>query len=247
MNRDPNFVNKRGETPLFKAKTAREVELLVERGADVNAIRQGGFVEGFGTTPLFRATTLEVQAALIAAGANPNAFDESGRTPLFSVPAEPAFTENLIRAGADVNRADGDGNTPLHYAVSGDYPDIVDLLLTAGADINAKNHQGKLALFYASVATIADQLLRAGADVHAQDKEGRTALFLRDHEVILTDDDEAVARALLVHGADPFVVDIEGNMPIVQAAVVARAAHRRTQLLAIAGEPNVDRLSTRAM
>jgi len=194
MNKDPNFVNKHGETPLFKAKTAREVELLVSRGADVNAIRKGNFVQGLGMTPLFRAKTVEVQAALLVAGANPNAVDELGRTPLFSVPPDPAFTDNLIRAGADVNWADLTGNTPLFSAVFG-YPDIVTLLLAAGANGNSRNYEGQTPLFWAN--------------------------------------DPDSAELLLQYGADPFAVDNEGNLSSVEAAVVARAAHRRKGLLSV--------------
>lgn len=205
MNKDPNFVNKNGETPLFKAKTAREVELLVSRGADVNAVRRGSFVQ----TPLFRAKTVEVQAALLAAGANPNAVDSVGRTPLFAVPPDPAFTDNLIRAGADVNWADLEGNTPLCYAVFG-YPDIVRLLLVAGANVNSRNNAGETPLFWA-----------------------------KEH---------SIAALLLDHGADPFAVDNDGNLSSVEAAVVARAAHRRRALLSVvAGTPQEPEFCRRAM
>ena len=44
---------------------------------------------------------------------------------------------------------------------------------------------------------------------------------------------DADAKLLLQHGADPFAVDNEGNLPLVEPAVVARAAHRRKALLSV--------------
>ena len=279
MNKDPNFVNKRGETPLFKAKTAKEVELLVARGADVNAVCKGEHLvempPGIGTTPLFAAVNAEVQAALLAAGADPNAVDECGRTALFHLPPDPAFARNLIRAGANVRWADMSNDTPLHYAVVGDYPETVNLLLLAGADVNARNLRGGTPLFYTHVESVADLLLRSGADPNAQNEYGRTPLFCRD-ECFDPYPTEALARLflahgadvnardhqgmrplhlaptdemavlLLDHGADPFATDNEDNLPSVPAAAEARAAHCRSQLLAVAS-PRPNRAIRRAM
>lgn len=267
MNKDPHFRNKKGETPLFKAKTAKEVMLLVERGADINAIRQGhSFYDlgpDIGTTPLFYPANLEVQEALIATGADVNAVDETCQTPLFCVPPEPAFTENQIKAGANVHWKNGSRHTPLHFAVCG-YPEIVKLLLAAGADANACCLEGQTPLFFTTLPEVAELLLVAGADPKARDTTGRTALFCRDEQfepyldehiakVLLAHGSfvnardgqgqtplhaaatPELAQVLLAHGADPWITDNAGNLPSIEAAVVARAAQRRAQLAGIAG------------
>jgi cytohesin len=87
-------------TPLHIAQCASVVEVLVRRGADVNARAQNGW------TPLHVQAqegedtgALEVMEALLAAGADPNLTDNEGNTPIvFAHEREEPEKIELLRA-----------------------------------------------------------------------------------------------------------------------------------------------------
>ena len=105
-------------------------ELLIEKGADVNA-------EGNeGGTPLYivaDAGHKEIAKLLIANGADVNAEDEFGETPLHRAAREghKEIAELLIAKGANVN-ANRRGGTPLDLAIEYRCPDTADLLRKHG-------------------------------------------------------------------------------------------------------------------
>ncbi|CAG0897501.1 unnamed protein product [Cyprideis torosa] len=95
---DPNIANSGDETsPLHHAKSAETAELLIAKGAEVNA------KDRRGKTPLFEATENHhhsVVEVLLANGADPNIADEDERSPLHRArSAETA--ELLIEKGAE--------------------------------------------------------------------------------------------------------------------------------------------------
>ncbi len=143
-------------------------ELLVERGADVNAVDRGG------ETALHMACrTQDVYLArfLLSHGAQRSVQvrDAAGNTPLIdaaaaegtrSVPvpvmgevvittleAPPSaeLVQLLLDAGADLSAPTNRGNTALHIAAYKGHLEIVRLLLSRGADRNLKNARGETA------------------------------------------------------------------------------------------------------
>ena len=75
-----NAKDENGVTPLHWTKTEEIAELLIAKGADVNAKDDWS-----GSTPLHRAATFgykEIAELLIAKGADVNARTGSGETPL---------------------------------------------------------------------------------------------------------------------------------------------------------------------
>jgi len=109
------------------------VELLIARGADVNAASGSR-----SSTPLNAAALTgnkPMVEILIAKGADVSGKRLSGRTPLYSA-AEQGHTEVvklLIAKGADVNASDRRGRTPLAIAESKGHTEIVEMLLKHGA------------------------------------------------------------------------------------------------------------------
>jgi ankyrin repeat protein len=153
------------------------VELLLSRGADVNALtRSGG-------TALLTATRGGFQAVvevLLAHKADVNAhFTTINQTltPLH-LAAEKGYA-NLIKlllaAGANPNVENSEGQTPLSYAAENGYLEIVKMLLAAKADPDGgKLDVPLLSAIHKQDALSAEQLLEAGANPNAASAEGWT-------------------------------------------------------------------------
>lgn len=128
-----------------------EIQILISKGADVNAKDAG--LGGMTALHLVLFDDSEIAECLLQAGADANAKDDYGSTPLHVLcgagGGEPdSYDDNLgytfaalIKAGAAVDARNAAGNTPLHET----YEDaLADLLLRAGADVEARNKEGKL-------------------------------------------------------------------------------------------------------
>ncbi|MDQ7827349.1 MAG: ankyrin repeat domain-containing protein [Candidatus Eremiobacteraeota bacterium] len=129
------------------------VELLISKGADVNA------KDGTGMTALFRAmVSKDILELLLSSGADINVKALKGMTPLmfFTLFCEKTFIELLIHHGAEVN-AKSD-------------KDLIDILghslISNSTEANIKNNNGWTALMFAEARgekDIADLLRKHGA------------------------------------------------------------------------------------
>lgn len=128
------------------------VKLLLEKGADVNAI--GG---DFDSTPL--------HLAIIS--------DPNDKCP------DPEIVKLLLEYGADANIKNKLGFRPLQVACAHQCLEVIKLLLEYGADINMCTQDGStllhLATFFGN-PNMAELLLNNGVDVSSKDKKGHTAL-----------------------------------------------------------------------
>ena len=124
-----------GDTPLLWAAGLGHkgvVEMLITKGADVNAKADGGW------TPLHYATggnDMEIVELLIDKGADINAKNARDQiTPLHWAAwrGHKEVTELLIAKGADVNAKDVNDETPLNWAEEGKHKEITDLLRKQG-------------------------------------------------------------------------------------------------------------------
>ncbi len=106
-----------GRTALFLARLPQTVRLLIDRGADVNA------VDRYGSTALFRAAEmqanfledgLEIMRILLVNGADVNARNTHGETALMYVATVEA-ARVLIAGGADINAKDRQGYSVLGH------------------------------------------------------------------------------------------------------------------------------------
>lgn len=122
------------------------------------------------------------------------------------------MVRELLAAGANVDRPNAGTHTPLEVASEGGHDDIVDALLAEGADPTYKDALNDTALHFASVTLgaasvrIVVLLIDAGAEVDAISSDGTTPLMWgAAFGNVLT------VKTLLVHGADPGIVDRGGR------------------------------------
>ena len=150
LDKDPGRVTRPdslGFPPLIWAALSGQravVELLIARGADVNAQSPEG-------TALHAATFgghADVVRVLITKGAKVNDDGSAGIPPLVLAArtGQAASAEALLEAGATVDARDSGGNTPLLLAASRGNADLVRVLLARKADRTAVNQFGNTPL-----------------------------------------------------------------------------------------------------
>ncbi|CAG0899821.1 unnamed protein product [Cyprideis torosa] len=204
-------------SPLHHATSAETAELLIAKGAEVNAENWGG------ETPLFTATRWNrhsVVRVLLAHGADLNIRDIEQISPLHQATSA-EIAELLILKGADVNAKANNGNTPLFDAIENDHRSVIHVLLAHGADPNITHEDGRSPLFVAtekSIHSVVEVLLTHGADPNITHEDGRSPLFVATEKNI-----HSVVEVLLTHGADPNMLDYNETSPLhqVQSAKTA--------------------------
>jgi ankyrin repeat protein len=182
------------ETPLHEIIRLNEgtldaVQFLIERGADVNALREDLW------TPLHLAVDIgELKMARVLLDHHGvNAQTDEGLTAWhFSSRKDMSTLDNdssalaklLLERGANVNLPAKDKTTPLHLASYNTQPEIVRVLLEHGANTEAENDEGKIPLqegvrgerhFHKDRASVTRLLLERGASAYGREKYHVTA------------------------------------------------------------------------
>ena len=155
-----------GYTPLMETSLLDMVQLLVKRGANVNAKSK------FSYTPLQKAVFSFVEGKrkegdcekilnlLLDKGATVDVQDGNGNTPLMTAVQKINAAKILVAKNPNVNIQNNNGETALMYAVKGGLIKVVLMMPVVGPSIEST----KL-------------LLSKGANVELQDKWGKTALM----------------------------------------------------------------------
>jgi cytohesin len=173
-------------TPLSIASTKEVAELLIDKGADVNAIPKSGL---FGTSLDYAIRNKHPEIANLLR-------KHGGKTKKELKVAESIHdasqygnieaVKQHLAAGVDVNaKTKTYGRTPLRWAAWGGHKEIVELLIAEGADVNAPQNGGWTPLHCAAGKDhkeIAELLITAGADVNAKDEDGDTPLDNAKHK-----------------------------------------------------------------
>lgn len=157
-------------------------ELLVKRGADVNA--KGELDE----TPLHMAVRnqyLPSVQLLVNKGAAVNSTANNNVTPL-DVAARGGhlgIVRYLLEKGATVNQVLSiKAQSPLHNAIRKNHQEIVKLLIDKGANVNAQDFYHDTPLHVAvandSCSEIVEYLLKRGSNVMASDIDGNTPIYI---------------------------------------------------------------------
>lgn len=148
--------NRHRQTPLHSASLRSQIatiELLAERGADLNASQSDG------KTPLHIAADCgdrDVTEVLLRKGAAVDSFDKHGSTSLHYATRRKMATvaKMLMASGASADVPNSSGQTPLHTAAWCGSIVIVELLVANGADVTATDECGHSALQVAEEALL---------------------------------------------------------------------------------------------
>ncbi|KAJ8871765.1 hypothetical protein PR048_028105 [Dryococelus australis] len=237
---------------VFNVQALATLKLLLERGANINA------VDKHRRTPLYYATFLkktgvvgcDVLKLLIAPSehserrADVGICDDTGKTLMHKLAEDDDFflMKWLLETNADsrklVNAVDSNGSTPLHYAAKSVMQDSVVVLVIYGADLNTVNKYKRTALHEAADTDYIETLkYLAGHMIHrgshtaldAVDIDGCTAL----HYASQRGNIQAV-KFLSQKGVDINIQDNGGRTPLHLAA-----AHGRTKVVKYLVERNV--------
>jgi ankyrin repeat protein len=202
---DPHQTDYEGGSALHHANSAELVRVLIQHGADVNALSKPHERIGNAAMPILKTPLQDVlnpyrqgegaAAALLELGADPRLPDSRGLNALFYC-ARVDDVELLRRHGLTLDQRTPDGGTLLHHL--------------------SAYHQGAVARDERTVALIR-YLVENGVDINAGDGEGQTVLHLIARSEYGGDDDVAL---LLQLGADKGVTDKKGRRP---SAVVPRS------------------------
>lgn len=218
------------------------IELLISRGADVNART------GSNETPLHlscKDPNVDNVRSLLVHGADPDSICGGGRTAMHVLTAFPSHIINvtflaifrlLHDYGADVNAKDEFGDTTLHllakrsvvspFALGYANVHFFELLMIHGANMNAQNNVGKTPLHV--LATVWTELaffkailqlsLQHGVNVDAQNEDGDTPLHTlikqAVHIRVSGTACEAIIQLLLQHGANVNTRNSTGDTPL---------------------------------
>ena len=205
-----------GEVPLIvlakRGGSARDVQLLLDAAADVNA------AAALGQVPLHFASLqghVDIINALVSGGAILNlatTHDESTAVWMASFMGHSNVVDELFRRGADMNQARTDGSTPLWIASEKGHSDVVDALIRCKVDMDKATLDGCTPLCIASQKGhlyVVEALLRSGAD------KGKAILSSQEAH---SDADELPLSGAMTGGGTPlYVASFYGHSHVVDA------------------------------
>ena len=179
------------------------VNLLLERGADVNAKDLDGW------TALMHTDSVNVARMLLNRGVNVNEKSIDGETALgLSIDDNSLdMVKELIKYGADVNDKMYDyGN--LDVAVSNNFWEIAEVLVDNGADVDVRNNEGFTPIMVVASSLqsrLLEKMVKKSKNIDVVDDNGRSAL-IKSAMCGLKENVEI----LLQNGANKDITDLTG-------------------------------------
>lgn len=239
-----NVVDKKGDTPFSLAAEngiLDSVQMLATAGADLNHANK------WGRTPLMLAAREgheDVVSFLVAQHALLNLTDSYGGSALSYALWKDHFAaaQVLLDAGCPATSvvapgtAPNDWISPMNLAVRTFDQSLIDLLLAHGGKINEPDgfgHTALMELIYAhGHEDLINYLLEKGANPNVADARGFTPFL-----AVIRNEDAAMTRLFLQHGAKLEQTDSMGRTPLIFAACMQRA-NQITELIADKADVN---------
>ncbi len=201
------------DTPLHVCKDPEIIDMLLERGADLNAR------DDSANTPLMTAIRFdapeEVIQRLIDRGANINAASSSGYTPLHLsiLGKNEKMFHFLAERGADLFAVTNSGENAMDIAIWMNLPAVVPYLFEHGFSPNALSRGGGTLLHetrWDDLEEILDLFLQAGADLSIKEPcYGDTPL----HRAVRNNSLNTVEK-LVKAGANVNAINFSGSSPL---------------------------------
>ena len=207
-----------GDTILHHAAMSASfdvIDMLVQDGAEVNAVNNGGETPLHVTFSGFQGhnpkTILDIMDLLIAKGAKVNAVDHEGRTVLHwaAHKGNVEALDRLLGYGASINTSDAENRTALWFAAKSGHRRATAFLIEHGAQVNTANYE-KSALWeavFGKHSDVVDILLQHDANVNQLGLQGDPILTRLIRYRIL---ESKIAEQLLAAWADPNIKDRDG-------------------------------------
>ncbi|MBI3880937.1 MAG: ankyrin repeat domain-containing protein [Verrucomicrobia bacterium] len=211
-------------------------ELLIERGADVNAKDRGSAIEEGGLRPLHYACDagrVAMARLLLKNGADPDCSSQDWNTPFSTALyiGNKPIAECLLEHGAKADGPEKCRWPPIVAAAArNDLPMVVELL-RRGANPNRIGGNGSCALSETGSIECAAQLLAYGADVNLVDSWGNGSPLLNK---LIAGSDEMI-RLLVQSGAK-----VNSTSKNTTAPILIVAMHPRIEIAEILNEAGAD-------
>lgn len=170
-----NIKNKDDKTPLHEAcqfSRLDNVNILLEHGADVNAIKRADWTPLMLACAKTQQTSVEIVNLLLKNGALVNLVNKDGWNALHLVARDGnvAVFRVLVQSGSDINRATKNGRIALHIAALHSNIEIINDILTMKPEsVKVKDNCGNTALHEAVLGgniEICKLLIRRGGKIN---------------------------------------------------------------------------------
>ncbi|XP_067653124.1 ankyrin-3-like [Haliotis asinina] len=209
-----SVVDKNGDNILYFACSGKD-EQIVQHVLELHIVDINCRTTT-GMTPLMIAAehnAHDVFKLLLDSGGDPSVVNSDGNNALYFAcsTADGEIVKNLLKLDlVDINCRGSDGMTPLLLAARYNTHDVFELLLENGADPSLVNGDGNNVLHFACMADD-EEIVKHILEPHLVDINSRG--FNKMTPLLLSAEHSAcdVFEMLLDNGADPSVVDSDGN------------------------------------
>lgn len=188
LGADPNSLDIHGTSPLCISRSPKSSLLLIDAGADINA------VNNYGSTPAHIAAyngRSDILDILLKKKADINKTDMRDLTPLHSAvliyygPENSRCVQLLLDAGADINAKSWKKQTPFYLACCNMPKYLVSMMMRYSPELNAADDYGETPftrLAYRGAVSTMTILVKAGADLNIANNDGNTVFdILQTH------------------------------------------------------------------
>ena len=219
---NPNIADVDGNSVIHQAVRFCSKEILqavIRHGADVNAANMKNVT---ALMMAYHNGNIDAISVLLDSASDPDIIiDGKTRTLLHYAVEEGCSVEVLLAIfnhSADVNAVNKNNVTALMIAFEKGNEGAINALLNAGADLNITDVEGNSGVHHAVILNCNSKILQAvinqNVNVNATNMKNETALMIACQK-----GNESAIHILMNAGADPNIVDVDGNSGVHHAVI----------------------------